>query len=491
MIGLASMTAGVPADILSEFAEAPTAIDVPSSDDTPTEDAPGPVIEAEPAPATEEPLSDGRSEGAEDTDAPPDAAPPEGVNPPTDTPAAEELPEGIIKTKDSKGKYKYQLDENRYKTVYGNHQLAQQVTELLGEPVTVEAIDLRNKAYMAQEKLFSDLTSGDPQSQGELLDFMLNEMKTAHETGETGVDPTVPFAETVYLTLRDKAPDAYAHLRFQAARDLIGEMYEAAARTGDTNLFSGAQHFAVQLAGIGPKPADMSAEDYAAHVREVSSRAGIPFYTIHEMQGMAKGEDPLVAAQRRIQELESKVNGPQANRVAEQFTDWNRQHVAAVNTAVLDEGVKPALASAESAWKNFPDDYKRLVFDPLNREVTQIVKNDQALNQQVSTLLSRAKRATSEGVRQQIGEQIQQLYVNRAKLAAEKVKGPILEFAAKALQGRSAQTHERKASAQNRTAPQGQGTPVKQSVLPDTIGFKNGIYDSATAMKQAAAILGR
>ena len=156
----------------------------------------------------------------------------------------------------------------------------------------------------------------------------------------------------------------------------------------------------------------------------------------------------------------------------------------------LDDAVKPALASVADGWKDFPDDYNRLVVDPLNREITRIVRADQVLDQQVRDLNARARRATSEQVRQQIGGQIKQLIVNRARIAADKVKAPILKFAAERLTGMSQQIHARKATAQTRTAPQGQATPVRQSALPPTtVSFKNGVYDSATAYKQAMALI--
>lgn len=422
-----------------------------------------------------------------------DAAPPAGVNPDvpaTVDPAAEMLDEGTVKTKDDKGKYKYQLDENRYKTVYGNHKLAQQATDLIGEPLTLDSITLRNDAYLAQERLFDHITSGEPERQADVLNFMIQEMKTAQADGETGVDPTIPFAETVYATLRDQAPDAYAHLRMQSARDLLDEMYGSASSAKDGALFGSAQRFALKLAGVGPKPAGMTDAQYAEHITEMTSRANVPWHTMREMETLNRGEEPLTLAQRRIQELEGQLNGRQVSGATEQYANWDKAHVKAVNAAVFTDAVTPALSSVADAWKKFPDDYQRLVVNPLNSEVTAIVRADTVLAGQVDDLRARARRATSESVRQGIGDQIRQLYVNRATLAAEKAKGPIVKFAADALQGRSAQTNERRTAAQSHSAPGGTGSPVKQSIMPTDVGtFKNGVYDSGTAMKQAMAAM--
>lgn len=474
------MLANFPADIFagaSDFVE-------PVSEGSDSVETPAdiPAVDVPAAPADTAAITD-----------PLDAAPPAGVNPPDAQAApadAETLDEGTIKTKDAKGRYKYQLDENRYKTVYGNHQLAQQATDLIGEPLTLDSITLRNDAYLAQERLFDHITSGEPDRQADVLNFMIQEMKTAQADGETGVDPTIPFAQTVYATLRDQAPDAYAHLRMQSARDLLGEMYEAASDAKDSALFGSAQRFALKLAGIGPKPANMTDAQYADHISEITGRSEIPWHTMQEMAGLTRGEEPLTAAQRRIQELETQLNGRQTTGATEQYAQWDRSHAKTVNAAVFTDAVTPALTSVADAWKAFPDDYARLVVNPLNSEVSNIVRGDQVLQQQVHDLRARARRATSEGVRTQIGEQIKQLYVNRATLAADKAKGPILKFAAEALKGRSAQTNERRTAAQTHSAPGGTGSPVRQSVLPPEVGsFKNGVYDPGTAMKQAMAAM--
>lgn len=478
------MLASAPADLFAGIdsisPSGDTTVDDTPADDAPADDAPAEDIPADDAPADDEP-----------TDAPVDDAPaPDDSAPAPDATATdEELPEGTIKTKDSKGKYQYRLDENRYKTVYGHHQLVQQITDVIGEPATVEALQLRHEGHLANERLYAALESGDPQAQGNAVKFMLDEMRSAYESGEVGVDPTVPFASSIYQNLKEHAPDAYANIRMTSARELIGEMFENAARSGNENLKLSARHIAATLAGVGPKPANVTSEQYMEHVRQQTAAMGIPFPTDEQMQGLTRGEDPMAAAQRRIQELESRVNGKADTSVAERFKGWQADHIKDVNSSVLNDAVMPSLAAIEAQWKKFPDDYKRLVVDPLNREVSAAVKADQGLNQQVQDLQARAKRATSEQVRDQLGAQIKQLFVNRAKLAAEKVKGPILKFAADSLKGRSIDAHARRSGSQDRTQPKGTSAPVRSSPLPPDLGMKNNVYDPKMAARQAQALM--
>lgn len=475
MTDVTSMLSAIPADIMSAAGDIATPEPewTPPAEDTPSDPDPATDPDAGVDPAGDEPASEpdatGTSASADGTDA---------------------LDEGTIKTKDEKGKYRYQLDENRYKTVYGNHQLVRQATDAIGEPLTLEGIQLRNEAYQAQERLYDHLTSGEPARQADVVKFIIGEMRTAQQDGETGVDPTIPFAETVYSTLRDEAPEAYGALRMQSSRDLLSEMYTAAAADNDMGLMGSAQRFSAKLAGVGQKPADMPDAQYAQLIRDSAARLNIPFHTTQDMATLNRGEDPGEAMRRENAQLRSQLEGRTHVGAAEQYTQWDRSNTQQVNKAVEDQAVLPALSSVADSWKSFPDDYKRLVVDPLIRDVSKIVRGDQALSQQVAGLRERARRATSEAVRQRLGSEIQTLFVNRAQLAAETARVPILKFATDTLRGRSVQTNERHAAAQNRTAPNGTGTPVRQSVMPTEVAaFKGGIYDSATAMKQALAAL--
>lgn len=433
-------------------------------------------FEGDPEPAVEEPETEEELEQPEEPE--PGQAPEkkEGEQP-------EELPEGVVRGKDRNGKAGLFVEDNRWKNIYGNHQLVQRVSEVLGEPATLEALQLRNDAYIAQERLFSDLTSGDPGTQGQVIDYFLEEMQRARDEGEVGVNPAVPMAETFYSKLREKSPDGYATLRMTAARDLVGEMFQEAAATGDESLWLSAQHFARALANVGRDVTDL------AQVRSITQRMGIPFYAKAEMQGLSRGVDPVARLQAENARLSSLVNGKSTTDQAAQFDNWFQTTSNSVRSSILDDAVKPALASVEPAWKQFPNDYQDLVVDRLHRKVTETIRNDGNFTNRIKMLSDQAKRATSAQRREQIGDAIKQAYVNRAKLAVDAVKKPILEFAANRLKERADQTHARRQSAQNRTTPKGASGTVPRSLTPNGLIQMGDTFDPSVAVKQARQLL--
>jgi len=455
----------VPRDAFADMpADTP---DTPAVEETPTEDAsPDPVEEVAP----------------EETPADEPEVPAEPAVP------GEELPEGV--SREAKG---LRVEESRWKTIYGNHQLVQQVAELLGEPVTREALELRQNAYQMQEQLYGDLNSADPTLQGRVLDFVLGDMTRAQREGEVGADPTVPFTQAFYEKIQQH-PDAYAQLRFSAAKDLVAEMFQQAAQSNDTQLFSSAQHIARTLAGIRPEL--LKTPNGLATLRATTERMGLPFYLQEEMANLAKGTDPAAEMRARIETLESQLHGRTTSTQAAQFDSWKGATNQAIASGILDGAITPALASVADAWKAFPKDYQEQVITPLHSEVNRVLGQDAAFKSQIKQLSDQAQRAVSPQVRQRVTEQIKQLYTYRAQQAIEANKRPILAKAAEYLKGRSDANHARRAAGQSQTAPKGVTTAVPRSVVPGNVDKSNftdasGVFDPMKASKYLSSVLPR
>ncbi len=386
------------------------------------------------------------------------------------------MPEGV--SREAKG---MRVDEARWKMIYGNHQLVQQVSEMIGEPVTREALELRQQAYQMQEQLYSDLNSGDASLQSRVLDFVLGDMTRAQREGEVGTDPTVSFTQAFYEKIQQH-PDAHAQLRFSAAKDLVGEMFHQAAQSNDSALFAAAQHIARTLAGV--RPEILKTPNGLATLRATTERMGLPFYLQEEMANLAKGEDPTAQMRARIESLESQLNGRTTSTQAAQFDSWRGATNQAIASGILD------------SWKAFPTEYQEQVITPLNSEVTRVLGQDAAFKSQIKQLTDQAQRAVSPQVRQRVTEQIKQLYTYRAQQAIEANKRPILAKAAEYLKGRSDANHARRAAGQSQTAPKGVTTAVPRSVVPgnmDKSAFtdSSGIFDPQKASRYMNSILPR
>lgn len=418
----------------------------------------------------------------------PDVADDEGGDPepPVVAAAAQkgDLPEGVSKGKDRNGKQGLFVTPERWDRIYPDHQLVQQVSEIIGEPASVEQLKLGHDAYILQENLYTALTSANPESQAAVLNDFYNEM--AREVSEGGVasDPAVPFAESFYSTTKERSPAAFAALRMSAARDFVGEIFREAAESGDTALFQSGQHIARMLAGMGKDVTD------PAKVRSVADRMKIPFYTHAEMGGLKQGTDPMAQLRAENQRLQEQISGRTTNTQAAQFGEWSNRTNSAIASSVLADAVTPALATVAESWKNSPADYQRLVIGPLHSEVDAALKTDPVLAQKISILKTQASRAASAQKRDEIGQQIVQAYVNRAKQIADVKRKPILEFAATWKADRSSQTHKRLSAAQNQSAPKGAAGAVPRSILgsADTV-VKGGSFDAKSAAQEARRLI--
>jgi hypothetical protein len=298
----------------------------------------------------------------------------------------------------------------------------------------------------------------------------------------------VPMAQTFYSTLREKSPDGYASLRFTAARDLLTEMFTEAAERGDENLRLSAQHFARVLAGVDGNVTD------ARQVAQIARSRGVPFYTKDEMPALKQrggAADPVEALRQENARLRAERDGTSTTNAAAQRQQWIQETDRSVAEAIQNDAVKPALAAVEKEWSKFPQQFQRLVADPLHRQVVDVIKQDKAFEGKIRLLKEQALRATSAQKRTEFGQAVRNAYLNRARLAVDAVKGTIYREAAEFFQERVNQRRERREAAQTRTAPSGTNGTVPRTVLPkDLVDFKDGVFDSDTAVRQARQLLG-
>lgn len=482
------MMSMLPADYsegATSSADTSTDIDTGDADETPEPDTTIDTLDEPPAIEEPEPIGP----VVEPTEEEPKPQP----EPPTpETPAVteEELPEGARAGKDRQGKEGVFVTKDRWdNTIYASYKTAQQVAEAIGEPLTLEAIQLRNEAFLGQERLITAIKSGDQAEAANVVGWMLDHGIAAHQNGEVGTDPTVPIAQAFYQTLRDKSPDGYANLRFSAAKDLVGELFEHAARTNDPALFNATQHVVRMLSGVSSE--SLKQPNGVANLRAAAERMGLAFHLPEEMPSLARGADPNAQLRAENERLRAQVEGRTTSNQADQFNQWKSATNTAIATGQMDEAIKPALAPVVDAWKDFPNEYQDLVVDRLQKKVNQTLAGDTPFKERIRILGVQAQRATNQAIRDRIAAEIRQAYVNRTKQAVEAHKRPVLEFAANWMKERSASTHARRQAAQTRTAPKGTTNPVPQSLIPNGVTkadfTTNGVFD----VKKATASLSR
>jgi hypothetical protein len=419
----------------------PGEVDEPAGDETPADETP---VEDEQPDAEEAP-----------------------AEPPAD-PAAE-LPDGVREVTDAKGKKEMRLTPQRYETFHGAHKTLRQFEEMIGEPLTPEAFNVRNAAYMGQERLYTDLLSGEPELQSNVLNHFLDEAQRAVDEGEVGANPAISLGQAFYETLQKRSPDAYAHLRMRQATDLVSEMYSEAHRAGNPALARSASHVAKAL-GLKYK-----------NETEISQYLATP----------RSADDPVATLQAENQRLKQQIDQGTAATRTEQFQSWQSKTKQEVTTGVLKEAIEPSLTSERKAWEKYPTQFENLVATPLNKAVRSTILADKNFVNRVTDLDKLAHRATSEQKRNEYAAQIKQLYVNRARLAVDAHKGPIMREAAALLKQGNDATHARRNTAQEQRRPTGPQSPAPRSVIPgrDVVN-PGGVFDSKAEVARLARLVG-
>lgn len=388
-----------------------------------------------------------------------------------------ELPEGVRAGKDRRGNDGYFVDANRWNgSIYPHHKLAVEASDLLGEPLTMDAIKVRENAYIGQRNLWGDLLSGDPQLQGGLIGQFFESAQKAVERGHVGSDPMVPFTETFYSTLRDKSPDAYAKLRLEAAKDLSAELYEEAAM-----LWSQGK-------------ADMADNLYRS-VGRMLGTIGLPYKREAEREGYLSTAGQVNEAEtlrRENQALKGQLNGKATQSAAAQYDNWLNQTTQNVQASILNDAIMPAVKDAETSWsklKDGPDAFKDLVVGRLLTAVNEAITKDTRFQERINDLQEAARRATSVQRRSELQADIRQLTVNRAKLVVEAKRRPILEFASDRWKIRNETNNKRLAAGQTQRTPTGVHAPAPQSITPSAAQPSSQVFDPDVEVRKLMAFM--
>lgn len=383
--------------------------------------------------------------------------------------ASEELPEGVRKIKDRQGNEGMFVTPERWQEIYDNgYRVNQQVSEIIGEPLTPEAIEFRQSALMANEQLQNDLMSGDPAIQANVFRYINDMFTKAKTSGEIGADAMVPLTEAFYTTVRDSNPEAYSNLRSRAADDLLEEMYQESVQNQHLNLD---QKRSLWLS--------------TSHLARALGKSWRPDKDFD--RAIAQPINPNSAIVQERDQLKQQVDSFAKTQRQSEFQYFKAETGKGVRTAVLKDAIEPAIPkSVADQWAKFPSQYQANVIEPLRNKVAQIVESDTRFMNSIKVMEQRAQMATNPQARQTISEQIVGAYANRAKLAAAAVKGQILKEAAEKFKTDNQAKHQRLQAAAQQRGPKGPQNQVPRSLIPNDVG--KGVNGVATRESMLADI---
>ena len=410
-------------------------------------------------------------EGTEEPEPAEGTEPAEGQEGQTQQTQAEQLPFGVRKMKDRAGKEGFFVEPNVWKDYEGHGTFVTEGSNLIGEPLTMDALKMRENAFTSMDRMYNDFMSADPKSQQRFLSEWARDAREAIEAGEISADPFIPFAKEFYSNLEQISPDAYAGLRLQSAQDLVNEMYQLSAETKNQMLFNSAGHVAKAL-GLEFKP-------------------GAKMQEFFDTAGKKDPNQDLINENRSLRDQLNTRSASDARTVMEQFTtDTSRL----VNDAILADVIRPTFADLETAWDklpNGPQAFQDLVVKRSNDLILETIKKDSKFNEKISRLDSNAARAASREIRERVAQQIKQEFINRAKLIIQAKKHEYNTFAVDKFKEQSQQGHARRAAAQTQRGTKGVGSPTVKSAVPgSTVNTSEGkFFNPNVAAREAAQLI--
>lgn len=387
------------------------------------------------------------------------------------TEQTEELPSGVRKMKDRSGNEGYFVEPKSWEGFQSSHKLVQDASNLLLEPLSMETLELRDRAYQGQERMYTDFLSGEPEAVERFIQDWALTAKDAMATGQIGGDPFVPFTAQLYKNLETISPDAYTSLRMQTARDLIEDMYQVAAELKNPDLYKSVGHIAKNL-NLPFKP--------TAEMDQFFSQRAAP-------------APPDQALREENQRLKEQLNGTAQSQAQAAFQNFTTETAKTVHSTVISDVIGSSLASIKEAWAKVDGGEKAfndMVVDRAWNTIKKSMSEDTRFHEQIARLDRQAKLATNPATRKQIGQQIVQAHVNKAKLVLEASRKEISTFAAEKFKEQNKQAHDRRAAAQTQRGAKGATSPVQKSLVPGTTSNSKAgtMFNPSLAAKEAAEL---
>jgi hypothetical protein len=425
-------------------------VEAPLSDNSPFDDS---------AAAEEIPEEIPAEEPAQEPEAEPEAPPVEEEAPP-----AEPSPDGV-KTYERNGKQFVSATKERWNHIYPMYQVAKESAKVLGEPLTIEALQEREGAYQAQILMREDLISGDPEQQANFIaKFLVHESKQAVQNGEVGADPLLSFASTLPEVLQAAHPQAFEALTEKSLRAGLDALYEQAAASGDENLMRSVQWIDKARFNTFRKADEVKAT--------VSARSTAP-----------RESEEVVRLRQQIAERDQQD-------AATSYQSWTGDTNQAIHSAVdalVSEKLKES--GAEEQFKQFPETLKDLR-ESLHRVVGEGLRENAHWKRNRDIELRQAQRAVSPQRRDAIRQTLITRATNAARLSLDGRMASVLEEFGKKVATSSAARHARLQGGAQQRAPGSAATPGRTAVAPSQSKSMDAFNSPEDFVKELSSILG-
>lgn len=433
-------------------------------DDTPEPVSDVPPSEPQSVPPASTPEQDGPDLDAEfadeqQTDAEPEQTDPAQEAKPAETTAAtgaDSLPEGV-KVRTIGGKPVWTLDPEVGKQAFARAALVQEAEEILGEPVTKEALQLRQEILVGNEQIRADALSDSIEDQARVVLHFQELMNGARERGEIGHDAMAGFARATLNVAINSDPQTREAVVKDLLEFTIDDTYNQAIEESDpqeaAKLWGAAQRMEQRNFGKF-----RSKDEFEQKRTEFASKPKSRFAR----------PAPAAAGQPQAQ--------PQQAAPAEQFTSWKRETDSKIGSEAVETNVDSALSHiSEDLRKKNPIVFQSLR-DQLLAEVRKGLRANQQLQTSVQAAVNRARLAVNPEVRNQIAQEIVKRQSAEVKRILDAKKGPILSEFAHVFAGASNQTKQRVQAAKvaSRTVPPSGGPSQSRTMRPPAPAGKYG-----------------
>ncbi len=419
-----------------------------------------PPVSTEPAPAERVP--------AEPAAVAPVETPPADGTAPAATPPG--IPEGV-KVRKLDGKEVWAVDPAAGRATFDRAALVTEAEEIMGEPLSKEAVEFRQRTVEGLEGMRGDLLSDKPEDQLNVVNHLGDIIRQARDNGEIGHNAV----ESLVKVTIDSALSGQDAALTSAVLSHIGS--SPLVRNG---LIESIYQMALT------EPDQQKAEDLWNSAQQIDNRLNNgQFRTNKEMEYLrASKATSLPQYQRAGQPPTTPAAAPAAAAPAAQgdngFEAWSNETNSAVHNGALLTGIDEALNSAvdKGLRDKYPTD-----FQATRKQLISLVEEkllgDQTLRNQTAVAVNRARLAVNPAVRNQIRDEIVRRHSAEAARILRDNKGPILQRFAEQMAGKSAAETQRAAAGQRvgRQAPSSGGPSAARvgTHAPTTGTFKNNV----------------